>query len=106
MEMREACFNPGTICASLALGGKEGMSSSQVCVDLIVLPSGRAISSGVVVGWIFLIGACGIKKCPVAPASATPWFCLISISPILNANCDFFYFLLLMTIVSSSRMFC
>ena len=73
MEMREACFNPGTICASLALGGRVGISSSQVCVDFMIFPSGRTISSGAVVGRIFLTGACGIKKCPVAPASAIPF---------------------------------
>ena len=105
MEIREACFNPGTICASLALGGNDGISISHVCVDLIVLPSGRVISRGSVVGRIFLTGAWGIKKCPVAPASATPQFLLIVISPTLNADCAFFTFLLLVMTVSSSWIF-
>ena len=55
-----ACFNPGTICADRALNGRVGTSSSQVCVDLMVFPSGREISNGSVVGLMFFTGACGI----------------------------------------------
>ena len=62
MEMREECFNPGTICADLAFGGRDVISSSQVCVDLMIFPSGREISNGSFVGLMFFTGACGIKK--------------------------------------------
>ena len=106
MEMREACFKPGTICASLAFGGNAGISISHVCVDLMIFPSGCVISRGSVVGRIFLTGAWGIKKCPVAPASATPLFLLIVMSPTLNADGVFFTFLLLVMTVSSSWIFC
>ena len=73
MEMREACFNSGTICADRDLNGRVGTSSSQVCVDLMIFPSGREISNGSVVGRMFFTAACGIKECPVAPASAIPF---------------------------------
>ena len=84
MEMREACFNPGTICADRALGGRDGISSSHVCVDLMIFPSGRVISNGSFVGLIYFTFACGIKKCPVAPASAIPFMGSMFIVPACN----------------------
>ena len=55
--------------ASLAASGSHGMARHAVWVDLSVAPLGRLILRGLMVGWTFLMGACGRRMWLDAPAS-------------------------------------
>ena len=54
---RDECANPGTIWASVMSFGSHGMSRLQVCVDLMTVPSGNRILSGLFVGRSFFMAA-------------------------------------------------
>ena len=64
--------------------GSQGRSKFPVCVDCSVLPYGRFMTRGRVAGLIFLSGAPGRIKCPVAPASAMAWLTSIFILGVFN----------------------
>ncbi len=49
------------------------MSRGQVCVAMIVRPSGRKTHSGFDVSCLLIIGVLGRRKCPVVPESKIPW---------------------------------
>ena len=74
MEISDACENSGTICPFLpAAAGREGKSTSHMCVDLLTFPSGWVIEMGLVVGRILLTSASTMKKWSDAPESAIAW---------------------------------
>ena len=66
------CASPGTMCAFLAALVKFGLSISHSCVDTNFLPSGWLMLIGLLARLMFIAGAPGWSKCPVAPASAIP----------------------------------
>ena len=66
------CARPGTIWAAVMLAGIHGISRLHVCVEFIMLPSGRVILIGVSVGSTLMTGALGRQKCPVVPESEMP----------------------------------
>ena len=104
IDMSDACARAGTMCAFLAARGRCGMFGSHVCVDLMSFPSGSEIHSGLLVGWMFVAGAFGMRKWPVAPVSAIPVFGSICIKLLANActGCCFVLQLLVMMVSSSS----
>ena len=51
--------------------GNPGISRLHICVDLTIMPSGKLILRGFVVGHTFLIGAFFMTNTDVAPVSAT-----------------------------------
>ena len=69
VDIRYACANPGTICASVIILGSHGISILYVCVHFIVLPFGREILIGNLDGCLLTTGATSIRKCPVPPES-------------------------------------
>ena len=70
--------------ASLAASGSHGVARHAVWwVDLSVAPLGRLILRGLLVGWIFMMGACGRRKWLVA-ASAMARLTLILMSDVLR----------------------
>ena len=73
METKEVWDRMGTMCAYMDALGRHGRYKFTVCVYCSVLQSGRCITRGQVSGLIFLSGAPGRIKCPVAPASEMPW---------------------------------
>ena len=102
IETNEVCASFGTICAFLAPWGKWGMFNSHSCVDFILCPSGSRIEIAFSVGFIFIAGAPGCKKCPVAPASAIAMFLGILIELCGAVNAIFGLFIFDVTIVLSS----
>ena len=71
MEIREPEARVGKMCAWQADGGRWGMLSRAVCVESMVLPSGRTTAMLGVAGRWWKLGACMVMKWPVAPVSAT-----------------------------------
>jgi hypothetical protein len=69
MPNSDAILIPGTICPINTVG-RPGMVMSHVCLDLTLLPSGRLIVIGLMVGFIFSMGVPSITKIDVAPVSA------------------------------------
>ena len=54
------------------LAGIQGISRLHVCVEFIMLPSGRVILIGVSGGITLMTGALGRQKFPVVPESEMP----------------------------------
>ena len=50
------------MCASRAAAGNEGMSSSEICVDIMLLPLGFLMLIGVVAGRVFKTCASAVTK--------------------------------------------
>ena len=69
VDMSDEWARPGTMCASVMCSGSQGMSRLHVWVDLMTLPFGRAICTGVVAIRMFITGAPSTRKWPVAPES-------------------------------------
>ena len=65
----DACARSGTICAIFACSGMPQMSSSHVCADLSLDPSGRFIEIYLIAGYKYFTGVPKRIKYPVAPAS-------------------------------------
>ena len=84
IEMSEVRLRPGMMWASLAASGSHGMARRAVWVDLSVAPLGRLILRGLLVGWTFVMRACGRRKWLVAPASAMARLALILMSDLLR----------------------
>ena len=70
MDTKEVWHRIGTGCTCVFTLGRHGRSRFSVCVDCSVLLSGIFMTRILVAGLIFLSGAPGRIKCPVAPASA------------------------------------
>jgi hypothetical protein len=70
MPSKDAIFMSGTICP-ISLWGMPGMSTSQMCVDTIFLPSRRLMCMDFVAKQMLSAGAPAITKIDVAPVSAT-----------------------------------
>ncbi len=68
----DVCDNCGTMWPVVISSGSHGMSRLQVCVDWILLPSGRVILMGFLATCLFVTGASSFRKCPVAPESEIP----------------------------------
>ncbi len=66
-ESSECDARPGMMWAARALGGRDGRSRVQVCVDWTRSPLGRRAVIGVVVGVMFSAGASVVRKWLVAP---------------------------------------
>ena len=66
------CASPGTMCAFRAALGKFGLSISHSYVDTNFFPSGWLMLIGLLARLMFISGAPGWRKCPVAPASDIP----------------------------------
>ena len=73
-----------TECAYMADLGSHGRSKFTVCVYCSVFQYCRGMTRGRVAGLIFLRGAPGRIKCPVAPAYAMAWLTSILILYMLN----------------------
>ena len=71
VEINDECDNPGMMCASVMLCGNHGMSKSQVCVDVIVCPSGSVMEIGRRSTHLLTTGAPSMMKLPVSPESKT-----------------------------------
>ncbi len=69
MPNSDAILIPGTMCPINTVG-RPVMVMLHVCVDLTLLPSGRLIVIGLMVGVIFSMGVPSITKKDVAPVSA------------------------------------
>jgi hypothetical protein len=70
MESRALLFKDGKTWARRASRGRSGMSSSAVCVDLIIVPSESRTCSPFVVGTLLTHGLVALRKWPVQPESA------------------------------------
>jgi hypothetical protein len=70
MEMSEAVFRDGKMCAVQAVCGTLGRLIRAECNDAIVVLSGRFTSRGRVEGVLLDTGTVGCRKCPVQPVSA------------------------------------
>jgi hypothetical protein len=68
MPNSDAILIPGTTCPVNTVR-RPGMVMLPVCVDLTLLPSGRFIVIGLMVGFIFSMGMPSITKIDVAPVS-------------------------------------
>ena len=68
-----ACARAGMIYPVLAPRGKPGTSSSHMCDDVAVAPSGMFTVIGSCSFCLFMHGASRIKKFPVAPVSRIAW---------------------------------
>lgn len=68
----DVCDNFGTMWPAVMVSGSHGMSRLQVCVDCILLPSGKVILMGLIAICLFVTGASSCRKCPVAPESDMP----------------------------------
>ncbi len=64
--------------------GNPGISRSHMCVDFIIVPSGKLILRGFVVGHIFFIGVFFMTITDVAPVSATA--CVMGIDGFLGCT--------------------
>ena len=74
---------PGMTCACVDALGSHGRYKFSVCVDCSVFPYIRCMTRGRVAGLIFLSGAPGRIKFPVAPASTMAWLASIFILDVL-----------------------
>ena len=72
VAMREVCESFGTMCPDVMSSDSQGMSKLQVCVDLIVFPSGSVMLMGCFATLMFVTFASACMKCPVAPESDMP----------------------------------
>ena len=66
--------------------GNPGISRSHICVDFTIVPSGKLILSGFVVGLTFFIGVSFMTNMDVAPVSATA--CVMAIDGFLGCILD------------------
>ena len=78
------------------------MSSSHMCVEMILYPCGRLIKIGLVSGCKTFTGVPGRTKCPVAPASAIASLFVIFSSDVGYAASIVLGVYLLMVVVFSS----
>jgi hypothetical protein len=69
MPNSNAILIPGTMCPINTVS-RPSMVMSHICVDITLLPSGRLIVIGLMVGFIFSMGMSSITKIDVAPVSA------------------------------------
>ncbi len=70
MPSKDAIFISGTMCP-INICGRPGMSTSQMCVDIIFLPSERLMCMGFVAMRMLLAGAPAITNIDMAQVSAT-----------------------------------
>lgn len=70
MLSRDVLPKAGKMCASQAVGGRPGRVTLPVCVDAMVVPSGRATWMGLEEGVLDVAGAEVERKWPVEPVSA------------------------------------
>ena len=99
------CASPGTMCAFRAALGNFGLSISHSCVDTNSFPSGWLMLIGLLALLMFIAGAPGWRKCPVAHASAIPislHICMGLVDLLAISLC--FVLLLAATVLSSSSM--
>ena len=75
----------GTMCPSNTCGNP-GISRSHICVDFTIVPSGKLILRGFVVGRTFFIGVLFMTNTDVAPVSATA--CVMVIDGFLRCTLD------------------
>jgi hypothetical protein len=66
--------------------GNSGISRLHICVDFTIVPSGKLILMGFVVGRTFFIGVFFMTKTGVAPVSATA--CAMGINGFLGCTID------------------
>jgi hypothetical protein len=66
--------------------GNPGISSLHICVDFTIVPSGKSILRGFVVGHTFFIGVFFMTNMDVAPVSATP--CVMGINGFMGCTLD------------------
>ena len=71
MPISEATFRAGTMCPSSTCGNP-GISTSHMCVDRTVFPSGNFMLSGLSAIRTFCMGVSAITNTVVAPVSAIP----------------------------------
>ncbi len=69
VDRSDACARPGTMCAWVAVGRSQGMSTLHVCVDFICLPSGSVMVSGCAATCLLMTCAPSAMKWLVAPES-------------------------------------
>ena len=78
---------------------------SQMCVDVILLPSGKLIVMGLLDFWRFLTGVPFMMKIEVAPVSAIA--CVVAnVIAFARSNCLYFVLQLDVIIVTSSSSCC
>ena len=71
-DTNECDANPGTMWASLALGGSCGSAIFAVWLDWMVVPSGSLMHSGSVASFLSVTGAAERRKWLDAPESRMP----------------------------------
>ena len=71
-DTNECDANPGTMWASLALGGSCGSAIFAVSLDWMVVPSGSLMRSGSVASFLSVTGAAERRKWLDAPESRIP----------------------------------
>ena len=82
----DATVRSGTMCPSNTYGNP-GISRSQICVDLTIMPSGKLIVRGCVTRrTFFILGVFFMIITDVAPVSATA--CVMGITGFLGCTLD------------------
>jgi len=69
MDMRGKWARPGTMCASVISGGSQVLPKLYSCVDLMVVPFGHIMLTGLEVGLIFVTRASSMTNWPVLSES-------------------------------------